>query len=233
MPDRQHTRDAGLDIFAPNNDGGIYMVEPHSTLHVDTGVYVELPANTVGFIKARSSMFSTVLAVRSRDVNLLLLTSSSVRAVLLLRSIEDSKLSLHLRRVRSGQAVRSIFLIWLSENITVFRLGVPERSRDESWLDVTFKMVRELLLQLSVGVTRLGSHHQSAGAHIETVGQQRTGIALTEDGGYRVAANASGNTEQPRRLADNNQCVVFIDDGDVELWRRGYFLWVRVNIKSL
>lgn len=57
MPDRQHTRDAGLDIFAPNNDGGIYMVEPHSTLHVDTGVYVELPANTVGFIKARSSMF--------------------------------------------------------------------------------------------------------------------------------------------------------------------------------
>lgn len=57
MPDRAHTRDAGLDLFAPNTDGGTYVIEPHSTLHVDTGVFVELPANTVGFIKSRSSMF--------------------------------------------------------------------------------------------------------------------------------------------------------------------------------
>ena len=56
MPERKHVRDAGLDLFAPEKEGA-YIVHPHSTLHVDTGVYVELPANTVGFIKSRSSMF--------------------------------------------------------------------------------------------------------------------------------------------------------------------------------
>lgn len=58
MPERKHVRDAGLDLFAPEKEGA-YIVQPHSTLHVDTGVYVELPANTVGFIKSRSSMFKS------------------------------------------------------------------------------------------------------------------------------------------------------------------------------
>ena len=51
-PERQHRKDAGLDLKIPVS----VRVESHSHAFVDTGVCIELPKDTVGIIKSRSSL---------------------------------------------------------------------------------------------------------------------------------------------------------------------------------
>lgn len=51
-PERKHPTDAGLDLKTPFD----IVVAPHDRIFVDTGVHVELPANTVGMIKSRSGL---------------------------------------------------------------------------------------------------------------------------------------------------------------------------------
>ena len=54
MPTRAHDTDAGLDLYAPD---GVF-IEPRSTVTIDTGVHIELPPNTVGFLKSKSGLNS-------------------------------------------------------------------------------------------------------------------------------------------------------------------------------
>lgn len=53
-PERAHDLDAGYDLKTPK--GRILNI--NSICKIDTGVHVELPKGTVGYIKNRSSMFS-------------------------------------------------------------------------------------------------------------------------------------------------------------------------------
>ena len=48
MPTRAHEYDAGLDLYSANDDVYIY---PGGSELFDTGVHVQLPKNTVGFLK--------------------------------------------------------------------------------------------------------------------------------------------------------------------------------------
>lgn len=50
MPTRAHKTDAGLDIFSPID----FTVE--DSFVINTGVHVELPAGTVGFLKSKSGL---------------------------------------------------------------------------------------------------------------------------------------------------------------------------------
>ena len=50
MPTRAHRTDAGLDIFSPID----FTVE--DSFVINTGVHVELPAGTVGFLKSKSGL---------------------------------------------------------------------------------------------------------------------------------------------------------------------------------
>lgn len=52
MPTRAHETDAGLDLYAPV-DAVIY---GKNSVFIDTGVHVELPENTAGFIKSKSGL---------------------------------------------------------------------------------------------------------------------------------------------------------------------------------
>lgn len=52
MPTRAHDADAGLDLYA--RDGAIVPARESATF--DTGVHIELPPNTVGFIKSKSGL---------------------------------------------------------------------------------------------------------------------------------------------------------------------------------
>lgn len=52
LPTRAHSTDAGLDLYTPDY---IYLPAGDSVL-VDTGVCIELPENTVGFIKSKSGL---------------------------------------------------------------------------------------------------------------------------------------------------------------------------------
>ena len=52
MPERAHKTDAGLDIRTPVN----FEVKAHSSATIDTGVHIELPENTVGFLKSKSGL---------------------------------------------------------------------------------------------------------------------------------------------------------------------------------
>lgn len=51
-PERKHPTDAGLDLKTPID----VFIRPKNRAFVDTGVHVELPANTVGMIKSRSGL---------------------------------------------------------------------------------------------------------------------------------------------------------------------------------
>lgn len=51
-PYRAHETDAGLDIMTPVTAG----VAPRSSIEIKTGVCVELPHNTVGFLKSKSGL---------------------------------------------------------------------------------------------------------------------------------------------------------------------------------
>ena len=52
MPTRAHDADAGLDLYA--RDGAI--VPARESVTFDTGVHIELPPDTVGFIKSKSGL---------------------------------------------------------------------------------------------------------------------------------------------------------------------------------
>jgi len=52
LPERGHYDDAGLDIFMPN-DG---MIIPGETKIVSTGIGLELPTGTMGYMQVRTSL---------------------------------------------------------------------------------------------------------------------------------------------------------------------------------
>ena len=53
MPTRAHDNDAGLDLYA--REDAIVCAEESAIF--DTGVHVELPPDTVGFIKSKSGLY--------------------------------------------------------------------------------------------------------------------------------------------------------------------------------
>ena len=53
MPTRAHEFDAGLDLYSARNEVYIY---PGESELFDTGVHVQLPQNTVGFLKSKSGL---------------------------------------------------------------------------------------------------------------------------------------------------------------------------------
>ena len=52
MPTRAHATDAGLDLYARESQ----VVPAKESAKFDTGVHVELPPDTVGFIKSKSGL---------------------------------------------------------------------------------------------------------------------------------------------------------------------------------
>lgn len=52
MPTRAHRTDAGLDLYSPVD----VMIMPHASAVIDTGVHVELPPGSVGFLKSKSGL---------------------------------------------------------------------------------------------------------------------------------------------------------------------------------
>lgn len=52
MPIRAHETDAGLDILAPIGA----LIPAWGSAVIDTGVHIELPKNTVGFLKSKSGL---------------------------------------------------------------------------------------------------------------------------------------------------------------------------------
>ncbi len=52
MPTRAHETDAGLDLYSPIEA----VVPARGSLCVDTGVHIELPKNTTGFLKSKSGL---------------------------------------------------------------------------------------------------------------------------------------------------------------------------------
>ena len=50
MPTRAHSTDAGLDLYSPVD----VMIMPQANAVIDTGVHVELPPGSVGFLKSKS-----------------------------------------------------------------------------------------------------------------------------------------------------------------------------------
>lgn len=53
MPIREHKTDAGLDLRTPIS----FVVRPHDSATINTGVHVELPPNTVGMLKSKSGLY--------------------------------------------------------------------------------------------------------------------------------------------------------------------------------
>lgn len=52
MPTRAHETDAGLDIYSPIN----VVVPCWGSVCIDTGVHIELPPNSAGFLKSKSGL---------------------------------------------------------------------------------------------------------------------------------------------------------------------------------
>lgn len=52
MPVRAHNTDAGLDMLSPVDT----VIPAHGAVIVDTGVHIELPPNTAGFLKSKSGL---------------------------------------------------------------------------------------------------------------------------------------------------------------------------------
>jgi dUTP pyrophosphatase len=52
MPTRAHETDAGLDLYSPIDA----VVFGNSSRCIDTGVHIELPKNTAGFLKSKSGL---------------------------------------------------------------------------------------------------------------------------------------------------------------------------------
>lgn len=53
MPTRAHEFDAGLDLYSAYD--GVY-IHPGESELFDTGVHIQLPQNTVGFLKSKSGL---------------------------------------------------------------------------------------------------------------------------------------------------------------------------------
>lgn len=52
MPTRAHSMDAGLDLYSPVDA----WLMPQASAVIDTGVHVELPPGSVGFLKSKSGL---------------------------------------------------------------------------------------------------------------------------------------------------------------------------------
>lgn len=52
MPTRGHATDAGLDLLSPVDT----VVPAHGAVTIDTGVHIELPLDTAGFLKSKSGL---------------------------------------------------------------------------------------------------------------------------------------------------------------------------------
>lgn len=52
MPTRAHSMDAGLDLYSPVD----VMIKPQASAVIDTGVHVEMPPGSVGFLKSKSGL---------------------------------------------------------------------------------------------------------------------------------------------------------------------------------
>lgn len=52
MPIRVHDTDAGLDLLSPVDT----VIPAHGAVTIDTGVHIELPPNTAGFLKSKSGL---------------------------------------------------------------------------------------------------------------------------------------------------------------------------------
>lgn len=52
MPTRAHKDDAGLDLYSPI----CAVVKAGGSVVIDTGVHIELPPNTAGFLKSKSGL---------------------------------------------------------------------------------------------------------------------------------------------------------------------------------
>lgn len=52
MPIRAHETDAGLDLRSPIHA----LVKARGAVKIDTGVHIELPQNTAGFLKSKSGL---------------------------------------------------------------------------------------------------------------------------------------------------------------------------------
>lgn len=52
MPTRGHATDAGLDLLSPIDT----VVPAKGSISIDTGVHIELPPNTAGFLKSKSGL---------------------------------------------------------------------------------------------------------------------------------------------------------------------------------
>ena len=52
MPTRAHSTDAGLDLYSPVD----VVIMPQASAVIDTGVHVELPTGSVGFLKSKSGL---------------------------------------------------------------------------------------------------------------------------------------------------------------------------------
>ena len=52
MPTRAYSTDAGLDLYSPVD----VMIMPNASSVIDTGVHVELPPGSVGFLKSKSGL---------------------------------------------------------------------------------------------------------------------------------------------------------------------------------
>lgn len=52
MPVRAHDTDAGLDLLSPVDT----VILAHGAVTVDTGVHIDLPPNTAGFLKSKSGL---------------------------------------------------------------------------------------------------------------------------------------------------------------------------------
>ena len=52
LPTRAHATDAGLDLYAMEDQ----IISARESAEFDTGVHIELPPNTVGFLKSKSGL---------------------------------------------------------------------------------------------------------------------------------------------------------------------------------
>ena len=52
MPERAHKQDAGYDLRTPLR----FVLHPHSSATIDTGVHVQIPDGYAGFLKAKSGL---------------------------------------------------------------------------------------------------------------------------------------------------------------------------------
>lgn len=53
IPEKAHGEDGGFDLFAPESA----YIEPNSSVVINTGVHVELPPNTAGFLMSKSGLY--------------------------------------------------------------------------------------------------------------------------------------------------------------------------------